>query len=544
MRTHMSRLGWVLATIIVLAACGGTPAAPTGTAPPQATTAPQATNDAAEPQATSAPPTAAPAASTDPKILIIGHNSEPPTLNPFSHNAASFQSVTASTIEQLVYFAPNDPEIQPGLAESWTWSDDGATLELTLKEGVTFHNGEPFDAEAAKFSIEQLMSVAPYTSYTGSLGFTGVEVVDATTIRLSFANPNGYGLAILARGSYVVPPKYYQEVGEDGFGQNPVGTGPYQFREWSKGDRVIFDAYPSYWGGTPNLDTIIWRAIPEQAARIAALEAGEVQMITYLAPGSGAQIRNNADLILISNPGLRQFATFFDMRLEHPVADPIVRRALNYAVDKQGLVALFDGDAIPLTGQFLTPAVLGYNPDLDPFDYDPQKAKELLAEAGYPDGFSMTLKYTVGRYPLDREMGEAVAGYLEAVGLTVEQIPLDINEFNRQHTEEPTMGPAWQWGLLTPPDPHITLGLFREGSPFHRYPDNPAIEDLLQRGSRETDPQKREAIYQELLAAWNEDPLGIYLIVPNDLYAASTTVSGFVPRVDQVVDLTTIDLTE
>ena len=166
---------------------------------------------------------------------------------------------------------------------------------------------------------------------------------------------------------------------------------------------------------------------------------------------------------------------------------------------------------------------------------------ELLADAGYSDGFSMTLKYTVGRYPLDREMGEIVASYLEAVGIEVEQIPLDIVEFNRQHSEEPTMGPAWQWGLLTPADPHNTLGLFRPETFFARYPDNPRIQELLETGLRETDLAERGAIYKELNQIWNDDPLGIYLIVPNDLYGASTTVEGFVPRSDQVVDLRTVD---
>jgi peptide/nickel transport system substrate-binding protein len=223
--------------------------------------------------------------------------------------------------------------------------------------------------------------------------------------------------------------------------------------------------------------------------------------------------------------------------MEHPVADATVRRALNYAVDKQALIALFEGGAEALFGQYLTPAVLGFNPDVDPFVYDPDRARELLAEAGYPDGFSMTLKYTVGRYPLDREMGEIVSAYLEDVGIQVEQVPLDIVEFNRQHSEEPSMGPAWQWGLLTPADPHNTLGLFRPGTFFARYPDNPRVQELLETGLRETDLEKRDAIYRELNQILNDDPLGIYLIVPDDLYAARTTVVGFVPRSDQVVDL-------
>ncbi len=472
--------------------------------------------------------------------LVVGHPIDPPGLNPLGHNSAIFESVTASTIEKLLYTDAHAPEIKPGLAERWEWNADGTILTLHLKTGVMFHNGEPFNAEAAKFSIEQLMASTFLSTFTNDLGLTSIDALDENTVALHFAAPAGNALFVLARASFIVPPGYYQEVGGDGFSRSPVGTGPYQFVEWVKDDHISFEAFADYWGGPPNLQEIVWRIIPEQSSLVSALVNGEIDLATNITPASRARVENNSDLRLITSPGLRQFVTYFDMRIDHPVANATVRRALNYAVDKQALIALFEGEAEALFGQYLTPAVLGFNPNVDPFDYDPDKARELLSEAGYPDGFSMTLKYTVGRYPLDREMGEVVSAYLEAVGLQVEQIPLDIVEFNRQHSEEPTMGPAWQWGLLTPADPHNTLGLFRPGTFFARYPDNPRIQELLETGLRETDLEQRAAIYNELNQIWNDDPLGIYLIVPNDLYAARTTVEGFVPRSDQVVDLNTV----
>ena len=481
-----------------------------------------------------------PAAAQDASTLMVGHPIDPPGLNPLGHNSAIFESVTASTIEKLVTTAANAPEIRPELAERWDWNAEGTVLTLHLKTGVTFHNGEPFNAEAAKFSIEQLMASTFLSTFTNDLGLSSIDVLDENTLTLQFAEPAGNALFVLARASFIVPPAYYQEVGGDGFALSPVGTGPYRFVEWVKDDHVTFEAFADYWGGPPHLQEIEWRIIPEQSSLVAALVNGEIDLATSITPASRERIANDPDLDLISSPGLRQFVTFFDMRIDHPVADATVRRALNYAVDKQALIALFEGEAEALFGQYLTPAVLGFNPDVDPFDYDPDKAMELLAEAGYPDGFGMTLKYTVGRYPLDREMGEVVSAYLEAVGIEVEQIPLDIVEFNRQHSEEPSMGPAWQWGLLTPADPHNTLGLFRPGTFFARYPDNPRVQELLETGIRETDLEQRAAIYNELNRIWNDDPLGIYLIVPNDLYGARTAVEGFVPRSDQVVDLRTV----
>ena len=474
------------------------------------------------------------------KVLTVGHHVDPINLDPYSNTTAAFQSVTAATIEQLVQFPPGEPEILPGLAESWTWSDDGMTLELHLKEGVKFHNGEDFNAEAAKFSVELLMAAVPYERWVGE--FESVDVIDENTIAIHFSEAAGFALAALARGGYVYPPEYYQEVGPEGFGGAPVGTGPYQFVEWVKDDHITFEKFPDYWGGEPALDQIVWRVIPEETSRLAALQTGEVDLITNVTPGSMQPIQSDEDLQLYSIPGLRRFLTYIDSRLDHPVADPKVRQAMNYAVDKQGLVALFDDQATAMDGQYLPSTILGYNPDLDPFTYDPEKAKELLAEAGYPDGFDMTIKYPIDRYPLDNEMGETVAAYLEAVGIRVKQIPLEYGEFRRQHVEEESMGPAWMWGLLTPPDPHMTLSIFGEGSLYTRYADDAHVFSLIEEGKRETDPAKREAIYQELMQIWNEQPLGIYMISPNDLYAAQQSVTGFVPRSDQVVDLSSVDI--
>ena len=482
------------------------------------------------------------ATSTAQGTLTVGHSIDPPGLNPFGHNAATFESITASTIEKLLYADASSPIIQPGLAHAWNWSDDALRLTLHLRQDVSFHNGEPFDAEAARFSLEQLMASTFLATFTNDLGLQRVVVDDPHTITLHFEQPAGNAEFVLARASFVVPPVYYEQVGAQGFASRPVGTGPYAFVEWVRDDRVVFEAFDGYWGDDPRLERIVWRIIPEASSRVAALEAGEVDLITDVVPGARSRIIGNPNLELVSRPGLRKFATFFEMRYDHPVADARVRRALNYAVDKSALVALFEGEATALEGQYLTEGILGFNPDVDPFHYDPDAARALLAEAGYPDGFAMTLKYTVGRYPLDREMGEVVAAYLEAVGIRVEQIPLDIVEFNRQHAEEETMGPAWQWGLLTPADPHMTLGLFRPGTFFQRYPDDPTIAELFAAGLREVDPTRRETIYQELVLRWNEDPLGIYTIVPNDLYAIRADVVGFVPRIDQVVDLRDVKL--
>jgi peptide/nickel transport system substrate-binding protein len=339
------------------------------------------------------------------------------------------------------------------------------------------------------------------------------------------------------------PAEYHAEVGAEEFGAAPIGTGPYVFTAWNRGSSVEFEANPEYWGNAPQLAGIRFQIIPEEAARVAALEANEVHIITNLSDTSGERIEGNSDLVWVSREGARQFATFFDTRIESPVQDKLVRRALNFAVDKEALVQLFGGEATALQGQYLTPGALGFNPDVDPFVYDPDQAMSLLSEAGFADGFEISLAYTINRYALDKEMGETVAAYLEGIGLTVTQQPMEYGAFRDGFRGEVgALGPMYQWGLLTQPDPHWTLSPYQDGSDYQKMPDDPVAKDLIARGAESTDDAEREAIYQELVAHWNEDPIGIYLVVPNDLYATSASVTGFTPRRDQVLWLFDVGL--
>ena len=339
---------YALLIVALLAAC----------APAVAPTAPAGTEAGGDAEGAAQSPAAT-------RELFVGHHVDPTTLDPISNTTAAFQSVTAGTIEQLIYFEPSGSKVVPGLAESWQFSEDGMALTLNLKQGVKFHNGEDFNADAAKYSLETLKASVPYERWVQEFG--EIEVVDDNTVRINFTEPTGFAEAALARGSYVLPPAYYAEVGTEGFGLNPVGTGPYKFVEWVKDDHITFEAFEDYWGGEPALDRISWRVIPEDASRLAALQTGEVHLITNVSPGQANSIREGEGLELISIPGVRIFVGYMDSRLDHPVANPTVRRALNFAVDKEGLVALFGGEARALQGQYLLPDIMGFDETLDPF---------------------------------------------------------------------------------------------------------------------------------------------------------------------------------
>lgn len=527
----------VAATILsLLVGCASSP-------PLAATAKPAETPNttAASTQAPSNQPAATAGSAKSEKTLTIGFHQEPQLLDPVSNTTASYQTITASTIEQLIYFGADSSKYEPGLATSWKWIDP-TTLELKLREGVKFSNGEDFDAESAAYSIGLLLGSKAYAMWTSDLA--GAEAVDKYTVHLKTKRQTGLAIGALARGGFMYPKKYHQEVGADKFGTAPIGTGPYKFREWQKGSQLIFDANPGYWGGTPKLARIVWRIIPEEAARVAALQAGEVQLITNLSTASTGRIRGDSNLELVSIPGLRMFGSFFDMQIDHPVQNKLVRQALNYAVDKDALVKLYGGDATVLQGQWLTPMVAGFNPNLKPYPYDPKKAKELLAQAGYANGFETTLSYTIDRYPLDKEMGQAVSAYLEAVGIKVNQQALEYGKFRDNFRGGPgKAGPIYQWALLTPPDPGMTLNMWSKASvDYRRWPDDPVADGLLEAGAVETDESKRVEIYQKLVAHWYDDPFCIYLIVPNDLYGKTKSLKGWQPRADQVVDLRAAEL--
>jgi peptide/nickel transport system substrate-binding protein len=504
LRTLKSPISLLLAAMMLASACG-TPSTPGPGA-----------------EATAAPPT----------TLTIGVQDSATTLDPYANTTVAWQNFTASMIEQLVYFDPDKPQILPGLATSWRNVDD-KTVELKLRQNVKFTNGEPFNAESAKYSLDILIKAAPYSIWTGSIA--SVEAVGTDTIRVITKQPSGIVLGTLARGSYMYPAKYHKEQG-DKFGSAPIGTGPYKFVSYEKGSLLTLEPNNEYWGGKPTYQKLMFRIIPEEAARVAALKAGEVQLITQISGAAIPEISSATNAQLVKRPGLRQSAAFFDTTLDTPIKNKLVRQALNYAVDKQALVKLFGGEATVLEGQWLTSGVPGFNSAIKAYPYDPAKAKQLLAQAGFPNGFETTFAWTIGATALDKEMGQAVAGYFEQVGLKLKQQPTEYATFRTTFREgQGKIGPLFQWALLTPPDPEMTLSIYGPGSLYRRFPNGGTVDELMTAGAKETDPAKRAKIYSDLVAYWHDDPFGVYLIVPNDLYGAAKNLKGFTARSDQMV---------
>ncbi len=449
-------------------------------------------------------------------------------------------NISEQISEKLIEFSPDAQSFEPRLAELWEQIDD-TTLEMKLREGVTFTNGEPFTAESAVFSIDVMRNSSAYTLFTSAVA--GAEVAGPMTIRIKTTEPTGLHLPALAVGNAPsIILQYFQEVGEEEFGRMPIGTGPYVLNEWILGEEVRLDANPDDRGGMPDIEHVTFRSIPEETSRIAALETEEIGLLLDLPLDAADRIEEDADLQVLGRPGNRLYRLTFGTLIDTPIA-AAVRRALQYAIDVDSIIAgPLEGRGEALQGQALSPSYFGFDPDRERTPDHPERARELLAEAGYPDGFKVTLKYPSGRYTKDQEVGQIVAANLQAVGLEVEQVVLEPGTFLDQLNQK-ELNDIFFSGTLPPPDAHFVYFQL-ECAWRYSYICRPELDALIKAGTQTADLDERLAIYDELRAFLDEDPATIPMYVTEDLYGAVDELAGFEPRASQFLDVRSFTLNE
>ena len=336
-------------------------------------------------------------------------------------------------------------------AASWGTLDD-TTWRFNLRPGITFHNGEPLDAEAVKWNIDRVRTREDFMVHPQWLFVKDVIVVDEVTVDITTHEPYPYfEYDVSFNGCQLLPPDYMAEVGEEEFARNPVGSGPYVLTEFSESDRYVFDAWDDYWGGRPEVDRIIYQVIPEQAAQVAALLAGQVDLISGVPPADREQLEAAEGISLVSEAGGRMQHLYARVDTEvgimpenypdyQPVTlDPRVRYAVSHALDR-ALLAEIHGAASPRLGRvcahFPEGGADSFNhPDAVAAHYDPARARELLAEAGYADGgvkIYLDSPTADARGGSEKEVAEVVAVMLEEVGFEVELNILDPSAYREQ----------------------------------------------------------------------------------------------------------------
>ncbi|RIK43383.1 MAG: hypothetical protein DCC55_05865 [Chloroflexi bacterium] len=475
-------------------------------------------------------PASAPATEGPTGRLTIGLTTDIATVElPYAPERQSTNA--AQTLYDTIVFPEADGTYSPMLAESWEISDDGTMYTFKLREDVTFHNGEILNADAVVYSWEVYSQ--PEVTYANYWTIAeSVEKVDDYTVRISTAEPNALLLAYLSSWS-IIPPAYHAEVGNEGFAQAPVGSGPFMFQEWVRGDHLTVVANPNYWReGYPKVAEVVFRFLPESATRVAAVQTGEIDIAPRLSAEEAETLRSFAGLTVINYPVDRVYYVAFNNMttgIGTPIMDVQVRKALAHAIDVQTIIdTIFSGYATRAVG-FVAPGNLGHQP-IDPVAYDPDLAQQLLADAGYPDGFEIDMACPEAAYPSINEVCQAIQGYLRAAGIAANLDLMEANAYwDRESKKElpPLFVDSWSL-TIGEAYPRIQGALGKDQS-YANWED-PHIHDLLAQIVTTVDVEDRAALYAELQDYVIEQQPFIFLYMPQAFEGVTNRVQNYQPR--------------
>ena len=431
-------------------------------------------------------------------------------------------------------------KLVPGLATEWSTVDE-LTWEFKLRKGVKFHNGEDFNAAAVKYSIDRVLNPAnnaPTLSYIKTVD--RVEVVDDYTVRVITKTSDPLIPTRFSRyPTEIVPPKYVDEVGKDVFAQKPVGTGPYKFVEWVKDDRVVLEANKDYWNGAPEVTKVTWRSIPESSTRNGALLAGEVDIATPIAPQDISSV-SASDKVRISKVERGGNIVYVGLKTEEkPFNDVRVRQALNYAIDKDSIVKNVLTETAVRTSSMIGPKDFGYDGEPAGYAYDPEKAKKLLAEAGYANGFETTLD-CVNWYIKCTDVGQAISAQLAQVGIKVKVNSVESTVY-RTSVPGKKQAPMYflGWSSTNSLDADAAIfAVLHSGEAYSTY-SNPEVDTMLDKARSSTNEAERKTLYSDIQKKVIEDAPRIFLYQENKYIGVSNKIQ-WEGRIDDAIPVATM----
>jgi len=501
--------------------------------------------------------------------LVFGSSGDAVRLDPAGVTDGESIQRMDNIFEGLVEYEVGSVLIQPCLATSWEASADGTEIVFNLRKGVKFHDGTDFNADAVVFSFaRQYDTNHPFHQY-GEWAYWGymfgdvdkMEKIDDYTVKLVLKRTNASIMTSLAMFTVnIVSPTNAEKYKEDAF-KNPCGTGPFKFVEWVKDDHITLEANENYWRERAKLDKLIFKVIPDVSARLMALEVGEVQGIEHLDPAHFDKIKANKDLKLLAEPGMNigymamnSGYGYIDANKNgsrdiadeplvktpgyfEPLTKKKVRQAINMAIDKQSIVDdLYMGTAIKAKNG-MPPFMLGYNDDIVDYPYDPAKSKQLLTEAGYPDGFEVTLYVMpVSRpYMFDPpKIGEAIQSYLGAVGIKVNIYQVDWGTY-LQETEEGNHQMCLLGWTGDNGDPDNFMNVLYGANACsigtagnYAFYTNNTNQELLSAALATYDEEKRAGYYKKAQEMIHEDAGWVYLAHATQTVAFRANVQGYV----------------
>ena len=475
-------------------------------------------------------PIAAPrAAWTEPQgELRVAIPWTPENLDP-SMNLASIRAAVGASMFDSLVGRDGENRIVPQLAESWKLLDD-LTWQLRLRRGVVFHNGEPFNAEAVRFTVQRVLDPNQKSPNRANIAeIAEVQVLDDWTVNIVTRQPYA---ALLNRllDFPILPPRYTTDKGNLAFALRPVGTGPFRFVELVKDDHLIVEAFDRHWRGAPRIRRIVFKPIPEPFTRAAALRNSEVDLVTTLPPNLARELDRVAGVKVHRVPSTWMIYLGLNA-LKKPLSDVRVRQALNYATDVDAIVkSVLDGNGKRLEGP-LTPHMFGHDPAIRGYPHDPARARRLLAEAGYPDGLEITLDSPAGRYQGDKEIAEALGGQWQKAGFKPKVQVAEWGAYFKRYLGK-QFPDAYLLGLGGPMQDGDELYNLVSSKGRGLYYKNEKVDQLLDQGRGTLDPAKRRKSYADLARAMIEDATWVFLMQQIDIYAARDRLS-WTPRGDQ-----------
>jgi peptide/nickel transport system substrate-binding protein len=421
-----------------------------------------------------------------------------------------------------------DGTLGPWLAESWETASDTEWV-FTLRPDVKFHNGESVDAEAVKFTLERYLEAdKPRYGAIASV-VDHAEVIDPTTVKLVTKRPNGLFLELLWEMP-IVPPAYIREVGDEGFEAYPIGSGAYKFVEWSKGDQLVLERNPDYWNGTSVVERATFRYMPEVSTRLAALQAGEIDIAMQLPPDAIAQVEDQADLRVSTadSPRMIFFVFYPDSPLGtgEPLNDVRVRKAINHAVDVDSIIAnILAGQATRIAVLY-APQTYGFDPSIEPLEYDPELAKSLLAEAGYPDGFTLDVDVPTGGNPIKPvEVGQAVAANLAEVGINVQMRTVDAATYTAMRNER-NVAPMFMWNWMGFDGDYVLWANLHSESQIQFMAGwDEEVDELIEQEQTSLNPEARAEVFAKLQARLAQDTPHLPLYQQKDIFGVNERIA-------------------
>jgi peptide/nickel transport system substrate-binding protein len=474
-----------------------------------------------------------------PRQMVLAQSTDLTTLEATYFTDQKTNSVAGNVVEGLARRGA-DFKMQNVLAESITPNATNTVWEVKLRKGVKFHNGDELNAEALKFTVDKIIDPnrKPASIIKSKIDFIQqVDVVDPMTARFTLKNPNPFFRESTANIN-VVSPKYYAANDEAYLGTHLNGTGPYKLVEWIKGDRVVLEANADYWGGKPKLDKIIYRIIPEASARLAALRAGEVDLIAGVSIDDIDGLKAEKNIVVKDAQLERSIQVGINqVTKEGPLRDIRVRQALNHAVDVDGIVKNLLRGRAERTPTILSKFNFGFA-ELPLWKYDPQKARELLAAANIPASTEFTFTTSDGNFPKDKEVSQAIVDNLRAVGLNVKLEVFPTAEFiNTKNAKK--LGDFWIVGWASGSFDGLDnmTWIMRHKATLwgEQYVEDPETDRLMKEAAGTVDLDKRGALLRDVQKVAYDKAYSIFLYSPMEAYALRDRVVGWEVPSDEIM---------